>query len=93
MNPNRFLALSLMALTTTPTTSALATCIIGTSCDSRDTGSAEEPCPDMCGMVFDPVIGCDGKIYSNKCVAHSYGTRVSRYCARFNDKGECVSFE
>jgi hypothetical protein len=32
--------------------------------------------PEACPQVFDPVIGCDGKKYSNRCVAAANGTDV-----------------
>ena len=39
------------------------------------TGTCSEK-PDMCTQQFDPVIGCDGKQYSNECAAHSHGVSV-----------------
>jgi hypothetical protein len=32
--------------------------------------------PDMCTQQLDPVVGCDGKRYSNECNAHSHGVSV-----------------
>jgi len=44
-----------------------------------------EPRPDVCAQFYDPVCGCDGKIYSNACVAASSGQSLrSREACREN---------
>jgi len=47
-------------------------CPIGLgSCELRD--CVESECTDVCTMYYDPVCGCNNKIYGNSCVAECHG--------------------
>ena len=49
-------------------------------CDGEGVCSAR---PQICPMIWDPVCGCDGRAYSNACIAALAGVNV-------NYEGECV---
>lgn len=62
-----------------------ATCSEGNFCDYSATGSCGEgdqqgscmPTPQFCTLDYRPVCGCDGKTYSNACMANAAGVSVA----------------
>lgn len=53
-------------------------------CGAADAPGICTPIPEMCTMDYNPVCGCDGKTYSNECVANSNGVSAAT-------AGECAS--
>lgn len=51
-------------------------------CGSSDASGFCEVKPEMCTFIYQPVCGCDGKTYSNRCEAAAKGVSIKT-------EGEC----
>ena len=59
------------------------------ACTKPDSGGTCQAIPSGCTKILDPVCGCDGKDYSNPCLAAAAGVNVSKKGACGTTSGSC----